>query len=118
MEMDMPSPSVELTRLFTEALNARDLDALRALVSEDAEFPSPTGKALHGHEGLERVVEAARRTDLLLAREGPEDIGDGTGAARVTVPVRELVSKSEQHGSAVFEVRHGRIAEFEVVAAR
>jgi ketosteroid isomerase-like protein len=118
METHMPTPSVEITRLFTEALNARDLDALRALVSEDAEFPSPTGNALHGHEGLERVVAAAGRTDLLLAREGPEDIADGTGAARVTVPVRELVSKTEQHASAVFEVRHGRIAEFEVITPR
>jgi hypothetical protein len=108
---------VEVTRLFTEALNARDLDALRALVSDDAEFPTPQGKALHGYEGLESMVEAAGRTDLLLARTGVEDVGDGSGFARVTVPIRERLSKGEQHGSAVFEVRAGRIAEFEVIAA-
>jgi ketosteroid isomerase-like protein len=112
-----PEAPVAVTRLFTEALNARDLAALRALVSDDAEFPTPQGRALRGHEGLASMVEAASRTDLLLARTGVEDVGDGTGFARVTVPVRELLSKSEQHGSAVFEVRGGRIAEFEVISS-
>jgi hypothetical protein len=112
-----PGAPVELTRLFTEALNARDLEALRALVADDAEFPTPQGSALRGHDGLASMVEAAGRTDLLLARTGAEDVGDGSSFARVTVPVRELLSKSEQHGSAVFEVRRGRISEFEVIAS-
>src|SRR3981081_3829688 len=115
MTTDGHASPVEVTRLFTEALHARDLDSLRPLVSEDAEFPAPTGKALHGHEGLERVVKVAADRDLILAREGIEDVGDGGVAARVTVRVRELVSKTERRAVALFEVRDGRVAEFEVI---
>jgi len=108
----MANRPAELTRLFTEALNARDLDALLELVTEDAEYPTPQGRTLAGHDGLAAVVKAASDSDLLLARDGPEQV-DGK---RLTVPVRELVHRSEQHRTAHFEVRDGRVARFEVVA--
>jgi ketosteroid isomerase-like protein len=106
---------VELTRLFTEALNARDLDALRALVAEDVELSAASGPSLHGLKGLEAVVRAAADTDLLLVRTGPEQV-DGSGeTARVSVPMRVLVRKSDLGGTAQFEVRDGRIARYGVV---
>jgi ketosteroid isomerase-like protein len=49
--MAVATDVVELTRQFIDALNARDLEALRASVSEDAEFRNPQGgRSLHGHE--------------------------------------------------------------------
>jgi ketosteroid isomerase-like protein len=104
---------MELTRLFTEALNARDLDALRALVADDVELTSQSGASLRGPQGLEAVVKAARDSDLLLARTGPEQM-DGNAVA---VPVRVIVGRDDLEGTAHFEVRDGRIARYGVVTA-
>jgi ketosteroid isomerase-like protein len=106
---------VQPTRLFTEALNARDVDALRALVADDVELRSQSGPSLRGPEGLEAVVKAASDNDLLLARTGPEEVDEAGGGTQVTVPVRMLVGRSDLHGSARFEIRDGRIAGYGVV---
>jgi hypothetical protein len=102
---------METTRLFTEALNARDLDALRALAADDVEMTAATGASLHGPPGLEAVVKAAADTDLFLARTGPEQVG----GSEVNVPMRVFVRRSDLEGTARFEVRDGRIARYGVV---
>jgi hypothetical protein len=109
--------ALETTRLFIEALNARDVETLRATVTDDVELRTPQGRALRGYEGLDDIVRAAVETDLLLARRGEERVDEAAGATRVSVPVRELVRKGELRGTAVFEIRDGRIAAFEVVPA-
>jgi ketosteroid isomerase-like protein len=48
-----------LTRLFIEALDARDVEALAILVAPDAEFRKPAGGSLYGREAVERIVDAA-----------------------------------------------------------
>jgi ketosteroid isomerase-like protein len=106
---------MELTRLFTEALNARDRGAILGLVADDVEFPTPEDRSLGGEAGLDAVLKAAKDTDLLLAREGTEVVEEDSGVTRVTVNVRELIHHSEQHGTAEFAVRDGRIARFEVL---
>jgi ketosteroid isomerase-like protein len=106
---------MEATRLFTEALNARDRDALLGLIADDVEFPTPEDRSLGGEAGLDAVLKAAKDTDLLLAREGAEQIDADSGVTRVTVNVRELIHHDEQHGTAEFAVRDGRIARFEVL---
>ena len=106
---------VETTRLFTEAVNARDLDALRDLVTDDVELAAATGASLHGPQGLEAVVKAAADADLLLARTGPEQVDASGETVRVSVPMRVLVRKSDIEGTAQFEVRDGRIARYGVV---
>jgi hypothetical protein len=107
--------TVARTRLFTEALNARDLDTLREEVAEDAQFPTPSGRRLEGHAGLEKVVAAAKDTDLLLARNGIEVVTEDGGAQHVTVPVREFVGRSEHERTAVFDLRGDKVTAFEVV---
>ena len=101
---------LETTRLFTEALNARDLETMRALVADDVEFRTRDGRALKGYDGLDVVVKAVLDTDLLLARRGAERQGDGSG--RVTVPMRVLVGKNELSGTAVFEGSDGKVGLF------
>ncbi|HEV7459323.1 MAG TPA: nuclear transport factor 2 family protein [Solirubrobacteraceae bacterium] len=109
--------ALETARLFIEALNARDVETLRATVTSDVELRTPQGAALRGYDGLEDVVRAALENDLLLVRRGPERVDEESGATRVSVPVRELVRRGELQGTAVFEVRDGRISAFEVVPA-
>ena len=107
--------AVTLTRLFMEALNARDIETLLSLIHVNAEFPTLAGRTLRGAEGLQDLVRAAHDTDLLLVRTGPE-IVDDEGAARVRVrtPVREILRLSRLGGQAVFELAGDRVVLFEV----
>ena len=63
---------VALTRLFTEALNARDYEAMRALVAEDAELRGPHGSALRGYPAASELLEAVAHFDLVVARTALE----------------------------------------------
>jgi ketosteroid isomerase-like protein len=104
-----------LTRLFIEALNARDVQALSTLVSDDVEFRNLLGgRPLRGREALERLVRAAADARLRLVRRDGEDVRVAEGALRVAVPVIELVGGSEIDGTATFELQGGKITAFEV----
>jgi ketosteroid isomerase-like protein len=106
---------VALTRLFIEALNARDHTAARALVSDDAEFRGPNGSAIRGQDGADRLLDAAADVDLIVVRTATEEIEDDGGVARVTLPVREIISKDDLFRTVVFEVRDGAIAAYETL---
>jgi ketosteroid isomerase-like protein len=109
--------AVVLTRLFIEALNARDLDGLQALVSDDVEFRNASGgRSLHGREALERILRAAADARLSLARRDGEEIASHDGVVRISVPVIEMVGGAKVKGTATFEVRDDKITEFEVTS--
>jgi hypothetical protein len=59
-----------VTHRFIEALNARDTDELTDLVAEDAQFRTAGGQALIGHDGVEKLVTAARATGVMFRRLG------------------------------------------------
>ncbi len=84
-----------LTRLFIEALDARDVDALVMLVAEDTESRNPSGGSLHGHEAVARIVEAASKARVWLFRRGTETLSRANGTMRIDTPVVELVGGSE-----------------------
>jgi hypothetical protein len=103
----------DVTRLFIEGLNARDLETLRGYVTEDVEFRTRDGRALRGPDAVELLVTAAAGTNLFLARVGSETV---EGSGRVSVPVRVLLGSGDTlKGTAVFELRDGKVAEFEVI---
>jgi ketosteroid isomerase-like protein len=106
---------VALTRLFIEALNARDHTAARALVSDDAEFRGPNGSAIRGQDGADRLLDAAAQVDLIVVRTATEEIENEGDFARVTLPVREIISKDDLFRTTVFEVRDGAIAAYETL---
>jgi ketosteroid isomerase-like protein len=104
----------ELTRRFTDAFNARDAEALQALVTDDVEFRNPQGGAsLIGSDGVRALLATAEQARLRLVAEGGEQVGED---GRVAVPVRLVVGKDHLEGTALFEIRAGRIAAFEVVS--
>ncbi|HEV3228109.1 MAG TPA: nuclear transport factor 2 family protein [Solirubrobacteraceae bacterium] len=107
--------TVGLTRLFTEALNARDVEALLGLVTDDVEFPTPQGRSLRGADGVAQIVRAVTDADLFLARVAKENTEEDSGIIRVTVSVREIVRKSGLDGTADFRIRDGGVASFEVI---
>ena len=110
------SGAIIITRLFTEALDARDLDALRVLVADNVEFRNREGGTLIGWDGMQAVVEAAKDTDMFLIREGPEEIDSADGIDRISVPVREIIERDDLHRTAVFEVCDKTVSAFEVLS--
>jgi ketosteroid isomerase-like protein len=107
---------VAVTRLFTEAFNARDLEAARGLMSDDIEFRGPNGSELRGEEAAREVFDAAQRFDVIVVRTQAEEIREDDPVVRVSVPVRELVGKDELFRTAEFELRGFRVAAFEAWA--
>jgi hypothetical protein len=102
-----------VTRLFTEAFNARDIATARGLTSDDIEFHGPNGSELRGDEAAREVFEAAKRFDVIVVRTGPEEIRHEDAVTRVLVPVREIVGGEELFRTAEFELRDLRVARFE-----
>jgi ketosteroid isomerase-like protein len=107
--------AITSARLFLEALNARDLHGLEKLVADDVEFRKASGgPSLHGRDALEALLTAAADADLRLARIDSEQVTATAEVIRLEVPVIELVRGSQIRGTALFEVRDGKIAAFEV----
>jgi hypothetical protein len=105
-----------LTRLFIEALNARDFEATRALVAEDVELRGPNGAALRGYPAASELVETAAHLDMVVVRTALEEIDEDDGATRVSVPIRELFRNEELFRTAVFRIRDGAIASYETLS--
>jgi hypothetical protein len=109
------APEQQLTRLFIEALNARDVDGLAAISDDGIELRHPgPGRTLRGKDGLERLVVAAADADVLLVRVGEPEVTSENGVTRVKQPVRESVGGAHTRGTALFEVRAEKIAAFEI----
>lgn len=106
---------VALTRLFTEAFNARDYQAARALVAEDVELRGPNGASLRGYSAASELLETAAHLDLVVVRTALEELEDDDGVTRVTVPIRELSHNEELFRTAVFRVSDGAITSFETL---
>jgi ketosteroid isomerase-like protein len=107
---------VAITRLFIEALNARDFESMRALVAEDVELRGPNGSSLRGYPAASELIEAASHVDLVIVRTALEEIEEDDGATRVTTPIRELIHREELFRTAVFRVRDGAIASYETLS--
>ena len=106
---------VAVTRLFIEAFNARDYEAVRALVSDDVEVHGPNGSSLRGHPAASELLETAGHLDLLVVRTALEEVESDDGGVRVNVPIRELARREELFRTAVFRVREGAITSFEIL---
>jgi hypothetical protein len=107
---------VAITRLFIEALNARDFGSMRALVAEDVELRGPNGSSLRGYPAASELIEAASHVDLVIVRTALEEIEEDDGATRVTTPIRELIHREELFRTAVFRVRDGAITSYETLS--
>jgi hypothetical protein len=102
----------QLARRFTRAFNMRDLDALRQVLADDAQFRTRDGRTLRGDEGARALLTAAEDANIRIERSADAQV-DGQG--RVTMPVRVVIGPDAIRGRAVLEVRDGRVAAFEVV---
>src|SRR3954452_7494436 len=104
----------ELALRFVDAFNVRDAGALGELVAPDAELRSVSGTALHGHDGLRVLLDAARDRDLRLVPIRPPEVARDGDVVRVSVAIRELIGPDDIERTAEFEVRERRIVAFSV----
>lgn len=126
---------VELAQAWTEAVNARDMDALRRVASPDVEVAGPRGVA-RGHEVLAQWLDRAGATfatSRLFARGSvavleqagtwlSEDTGQRPSTATVAVVLREergrIVSFARHDDLGAALAATGLSATDEVAAAR
>ena len=101
----------DLTGQFVDAFNARDWDSFKELFTDDAQFRRREQPPLRGDEGARAVLDAAEDTNMRLEPRGEQEL-DGE---RITLPVRVTAGRVAVDGTAVFELRDGKIAVLEVL---
>jgi ketosteroid isomerase-like protein len=100
-------------RHYIAAFNTRDLDALSEVLADDVAFRTREGRILRGHDGARTLLAAAEDANLRLEPHGDPDVNDD---GRVTVPLTVVTGTGDRiRGTAVFVMRDGKVAEFEVV---
>ena len=122
----MSRENVEVVRIFFDARNRRDIDALLACLSADAQFDlsesrSPYRGRYVGHQQVrgvfEDIFEAWENFELSL--EDPVEAGD---QVVVSVLVRASGRGSgvqlQGQGANVFTVRNGKIVGFRLFQSR
>ena len=111
--MQTPDPSLGLLDSFTAALNAHDLDAVLALVSEDIVFeatsPAPDGTRYQGQAAVRQVwadlLESTPKARFFVE----EQFSDGVD--RAVVRWRYDWGQGHVRGVDIVRVRNGRLAE-------
>jgi ketosteroid isomerase-like protein len=111
--MHTPDPIIGLLDSFTDALNAHDLDAALALVTDDIVFestsPAPDGARYEGRAAVGRIW-----ADLLdstpQARFAVEE-QFSNGADRAVVRWRYEWGEGYVRGVDIIRIRDGRLAE-------
>jgi hypothetical protein len=104
----------ELAQRFVEAFNIRDVETLRDLVAEDAEFRTLGGGSLHGYDGLQTLLRTAEERNLRLVPFRAPTVAREGENVRVVVPIRELIGPDDIERTAEFDVVGGRIVAFAV----
>lgn len=112
---------VDLVRAWTEAWNARDVDALAAMADEAVALEMPGGSA-RGVVALRELV--ARQSYGVRLYVGPQDLHDLNDSVISVGPIEfrqveddDRVVAREEDAAAVFEVQHGRVARFKPYAS-
>ena len=111
---DPPGPLVVL-RLVAAALDARDADALEAVVADDVEVADTAGAVVgRGREAARAWLADAVPGAVRVERDGAEGLGGDRAVAPV---VAHLGDGTELRLALVVDARDGRAARLAVVAA-
>jgi ketosteroid isomerase-like protein len=107
--------AVHRARLFLDALNERDADAMRAVVTDDVEIRLVDGRSWQGADGVAGFLDTAREMELRvipLHRGQHAEEREGDGVVYVEMRVRELIRYDDIERIADFTVRDGHVASF------
>jgi hypothetical protein len=107
------SDAVLAARLFLDAVNERDLEALRAVVTDDVMMRLADGREWLGTDGAREFIDAAREMELrVIPLHRGEHAEEREGVVHVEMRVRELLRYDDIERIADFDVRGGRVAAF------
>ena len=112
---DRHSP-IEVARAFVQACNARDADAVAALVSDDVTFQDSRGSRLHGkHDLLKALAQVnAVAPDLRVEIDSAVRRGDtALLSGRSVTSNTRLICDTQWRG----RVRDGKLIEWEAYGA-
>jgi hypothetical protein len=100
-------------RLFLDALNERDADAMRAVTTDDVEIRLVDGRSWRGPDGLAEFLDTARELELrVIPLHRGEHAEERDGVVHVQLQVRELIGYDDIERIADFAVRDGHLASF------
>jgi hypothetical protein len=103
---------------FLDAFNERDFEALRPLITDDAELRTFDGRLWRGIDGARSLLDTAKEMELrLIPLHRGEHAEERDGAIWVELRVRELVGADDIERIADFQIRDGRVASFALRAA-
>ena len=105
--------SVLAARLFFDAVNERDFDALRAVTTDDVVVRLADGREWIGVDGAREFLDTAREMELrLIPLHRGEHAEEREGVVHVEMRVRELIRYDDIERLADFDVRDGHVASF------
>jgi hypothetical protein len=105
--------AVQRARLFLDALNERDADAMGAVTTDDVNVRLVDGRAWQGADALAEFLDAAREMELrVIPLHRGESAEERDGVVFVELRVRELLRYDDIERIADFEVRDGHVASF------
>ena len=105
--------AVNRARLFLDALNERDAEAMRAIVSDDVEVRLVDGRSWRGADSVAAFLDTARQMELrVIPLHREEHAEERDGVVYVELRVRELLRYDDIERIADFAARDGRVASF------
>jgi ketosteroid isomerase-like protein len=103
--------AVLAARRFLDAFNERDVDALRADVTEDVELRLSEERVWRGVDRARHLLAEARETELrLIPLHRNEHSEERDGVVYVALRVLELLRYESHERIADFRVREGHVA--------
>jgi hypothetical protein len=105
--------SVLAARLFLDAVNERDFEALRAVITDDVVVRLVDGREWIGVDGAREFLDTARELELrLIPLHRGEHAEEREGVVHVEMRVRELIRYDDIERLADFDVRDGHVTSF------
>jgi ketosteroid isomerase-like protein len=110
--------TVDLARAYTHAMEAKDLDALDALLAVDVCVVTPKGTLLHGIDDVKDYYSGAGFDHLLVSSEDCDFESSDGGVRQLARQVYRWKESGEEAYArpleTIFEFRDGKIARVEM----
>jgi ketosteroid isomerase-like protein len=105
--------AINRARLFLDALNERDAEAMRAVVTDNVEVRLVDGRSWRGADSLAAFLDTARQMELrVIPLHREEHAEERNGVVYVELRVRELLRYDDIERIADVAAREGRVASF------
>jgi ketosteroid isomerase-like protein len=110
--------TIDLARAYADAMAAKDLDALDALLADDVRVVTPKGVLLEGIAAVKRYYSGGGFDHLLVSTEDHDFSESATGVRQLARQVYRWKESGEEAYArpleTIFEIADGKIARIEM----